>query len=167
GKSERGKSETISVFGRLRPGVTPEHAGAEMATIARALGTEFPRTNRGWSTTVTPIVDRFMDRSIRLMFYTMLGAVCCVLLIACINVASLVMARASQRTREMAIRAALGAARRQVIGQILTESLILALVGALVGLGLAWEGMSLYSAAIVDKTLPAWIHIPIDPPALL
>ena len=167
GKSERGKGEPVAVFGRLRPGVTPEQAGAEMATIAKALATEFPRSNSGWSTTVTLLVDRFMDRSIRLMFYTMLGAVCCVLLIACINVASLVMARASQRTSEMAIRAALGAARRQVIGQILTESLILALIGSAVGLGLAWEGVSLFNAVIVDKNPPAWIHIAIDPPALL
>jgi len=166
-KSERGKGEPVAVFGRLRPGVTPEQAGAEMVTIAHALATEFPRSNRGWNAIVTPIVDRFMDRSIRLMFYTMLGAVFCVLLIACINVASLIMARASQRTREMAIRAALGAARRQVIGQILTESLILALVGAVVGLGLAWEGVTLFNAAIVDKNPPAWIHIAIDPPALL
>ena len=167
GKSERGKGEPFPVFGRLRPGVSRERASAEMATIARSLAAEYPRSNGGWTAAVTPIVDRFMDRSIRLMFYTMLGAVCCVLLIACINVASLIMSRASQRTREMAIRSALGAARGQVIGQILTESLLLALAGSAVGLGLAWEGVALFNAAILDKNPPTWIHIALDPPALL
>jgi putative ABC transport system permease protein len=166
-RSARGKDEPFTVFGRLRPGVTTDQAAAEMAAIARALAVEFPRTNRGFTATVEPIMHRFVDKQGRYLLYTMLVAVCCVLLIACINVASLVMSRASQRTREMAIRTALGAARRQVIGQILTESLILALLGSAVGLGLAWEGIALFNAAIVDKDPPTWIHIALDLPALL
>jgi putative ABC transport system permease protein len=166
-KSARGKDEPFMVLGRLRPGVTTDQAAAEMAAISRALAVEFPRTNRGFTATVEPIMHRFVDKQGRYVLFSMLGAVCCVLLIACINVASLIMSRASQRTREMAIRTALGAARRQVIGQILTESLILALVGSAVGLGLAWEGIALFNAAIVDKELPTWIHIALDLPALL
>jgi putative ABC transport system permease protein len=167
GKSERGKGESYGVFGRLRPGVTVDRADAEMAAIAKALAAEFPRTNRGFSARVQPIVDFFLGKPVRLMFFTMLGAVCAVLLIACINVASLIMSRATQRTREMAIRTALGAARARVIGQILTESLTLALLGAAAGLGLAWEGVALFNAAVVAKEPPGWIHIAIDPPALL
>ncbi len=167
GKTERGKGEPFGVIGRLRPGVTADRADAEMATIAQALATEYPRTNRGFGAHVQPIVDRFLGKAVRLMFYTMLGAVCSVLLIACINVASLIMSRASQRTREMAIRTALGAGRGRVIGQILTESMILALMGATAGLGLAWEGVALFNAALVAKEPPGWIHIAIDLPALL
>jgi putative ABC transport system permease protein len=166
-KSARGKDEPFAVFGRLRSGVTADQAAAEMAAISRALAVEFPRTNRGFSATAEPIMHRFMDKQARYLLYSMLAAVCCVLLIACINVASLVMSRASQRTREMAIRTALGAARRQVIGQILTESLILALVGSAVGLCLAWGGIALFNAAIVEKNPPTWIHIALDLPALL
>jgi len=167
GKTERGKGEAFAVFGRLRPGVTTDQAAAEMAAIASSLAVEFPRTNRGYTATAEPIMHRFMDRSARYLLYTMLAAVCCVLLIACINVASLILARASQRTREIAIRTALGAARRQVIGQILTESLLLALVGTGVGLCLAWEGIALFNRAIVHQNMPTWIHIALDLPALL
>jgi putative ABC transport system permease protein len=167
GKSERGKGEAFAVFGRLRPGVTTDQAAAEMAAIASSLAVEFPRTNRGYTATAEPIMNRFMDKSARYLLYTMLAAVCSVLLIACINVASLILSRASQRTREMAIRTALGAARRQVIGQILTESLILALVGTGLGLGLAWEGIALFNHAIVHQNMPTWIHIALDLPALL
>jgi len=167
GKSERGKDEQLLVVGRLRPGVTAARADAEMAAIAHALAAELPRTNRGLGAHVQPLVDRFVGRPLRLTFTAMLGAVCSVLLIACINVASLIMSRAIQRTREMAIRTALGAGRGRVIGQILTESLILALLGAAAGLGLAWEGVALFNAAIVDMDPAAWIRIAIDPPALL
>jgi putative ABC transport system permease protein len=167
GKSERGKGDAFAVFGRLRPGVTADRAAAEMAAITRSLAAELPRTNRGFTSSVESLIDRFVSKTGRYLFYTMMVSVFCVLLIACINVASLVMSRASQRTREIAIRAALGAARRQVIAQILTESLILALVGTVAGLGLAWGGIELFNRAIVDQDPPTWIHIALDLPALL
>ncbi|HVT58701.1 MAG TPA: ABC transporter permease [Thermoanaerobaculia bacterium] len=166
-KTQRGKAEPLLVFGRLRPGVSRQRAQAEMDTISKALAAEYPKTNGGWSASVVPYQDRALPAPIRRMFFTMLGAVCCVLLIACINVASLIMARASQRTREIAIRSALGAGRGQVIRQILTESLLLAAAGAAAGVALAWWGVELFNAAVVDKNLPFWMRVALDLPALL
>jgi putative ABC transport system permease protein len=166
GKSARGKGDQLLVVARLRAGVTRERAETELQAIAKALAAEFPRTNAGWSATVMPYADRALGNDFRLMFLTMLAAVCAVLLIACINVASLIMARASQRTREIAIRSALGAGRGLVVRQILIESLILALLGAAAGTALAWAGIHAFNAAIVDKTPPFWIRIALDLPAL-
>ncbi len=167
GRSERGKGDPIQVFGLLRPGVTRDQAAAEMATIAQALAAEFPRTNRGLTAAALPMIDRVIDRSGRYLLYVMLAAVACVLLIACINVASLIMARASQRSREMAVRAAMGASRVQVIAQILTESLVLALLGGTLGLGLAAAGVAAFNRALVSLNPPVWLHIALDAPALL
>src|SRR6202043_1210384 len=102
----------------------------EMEAIEKALAVEYPRTNAGWTAKVGPYMDLVLNQDLRRMFLTMLGAVCAVLLIACINVASLILSRASQRTREVAIRCALGAGRGQVVRQILLESLTLAMLGA-------------------------------------
>ncbi len=167
GRSERGKGDPIQVFGRLRPGVTRDQADAEMAAIAQSLAREFPRTNRGLTASVGPLAERHLDDGTHYLLYSMLGAVGCVLLIACINVASLIMSRATQRTREMALRAALGASRRQVILQVLTESLILALLASGVGLGLAWAGIVSFNRAIQVANPPTWLHIAFDLPALL
>ena len=167
GKNERGQGAPFQVFGRLRPGVTRERAEAEMKTIAQSLAAEYPRTNAGMTASVAPMVDRFIGKQFRLLFFVMFGAVCCVLLIACINVASLSMSRASQRTREIAIRSALGAGRGLVIRQILTETLIVAAMGAVAGLGLAWASVAAFNAALVEKNPPEWIHIALDLPGLL
>jgi putative ABC transport system permease protein len=165
-KTERGKAELLMVFGRLRPALNRERAQTEMETIEKALAVEYPRTNGGWTASVEPYIDAFMSPDIRRMFLTMLCAVCAVLLIACINVASLILSRAAQRTREVAIRCALGAGRALVMRQILMESLTLALLGAVAGIGLAWLGIGFFNAALVTLKPPFWMRIALDPPAL-
>jgi putative ABC transport system permease protein len=167
-KSPRGK-EGVGVFGRLKEGVSLEQAQAEMSGIARALEREFPQANRGLGTVVKPFVDEYVNEQARGLLYSMLGAVGLVLLLACSNVASLTMARASQRTRELAIRSALGAGRARVLGQILIETLLLAAIGSLLGLGLARWGVALFNgtlASSIDNRPPFWIQIAVDPRAL-
>lgn len=165
-KTERGKAEQLVIFGRLRPGVPRERAQAEIETIEKALAVEYPRTNAGWTASVQPYVDVYTDKDIRRMFLTMLGAVCAVLLIACINVAGLILSRAARRTREVAIRSALGAGRGQLMRQILLESLTLSVVGAVAGVALAWFALRFFNRAIVSQDLPFWMRIALDRTAL-
>jgi putative ABC transport system permease protein len=166
-KTPRGKGETLEVFGRLRDGVSLEQARSEMQGLTKALAAAFPQTNEGRGAVVKPYTEEFVGEEPTRLLYTMLGACLFVLLLACANVASLMMARASKRTREIAIRSALGAARLRLIGQLLTESLALSLVGAAVGVLLAWVGVRAFNAAIVDTEPPFWIHIAVDTTALL
>jgi predicted permease len=166
GRDGRG-GRGLEVFGRLRGGVTLEQARAEMQAITKALGVEFPETNAGRGAVVKPYTEEYIgDGPIRLL-RMMLGACLFVLLLACFNVASLMMARASKRTREIAIRSSLGAARKRLIGQLLAESVLLALAGAVLGVLLAWFGVRLFNASIAHTNPPFWVRIAIDPVALL
>ncbi len=164
---ERDQAQTLEVYGRLRDGVTLEQAQAEMDGLAKALAAEFPKTNEGRGAVIKPYIEEFMGGEVSSLLYTQLGACLFVLLLACTNVASLTMARASQRTREIAIRSALGAARSRLIGQLLLENLLLSLAGGILGLLLAGWGVRLFNAAISGFNPPFWIRIGIDPTALL
>jgi len=123
---------TYTLIGRLKPGVTREAAQSELRGISESLANEFPATNTGWKATVQPVNEQLVG-NLRTVLFALLGAVGFVLLIACMNVANLMMARGMERSREMAVRTALGASRTRLLMQLLVESLWIALTGG--GLG--------------------------------
>jgi putative ABC transport system permease protein len=138
GANERGRF--LSVVGKLKDGVTVDRAAAELRTIEARLSDEVPQFNKNFSAEVLPLREQFFG-NVRRPLWLMLGAVGFVLLIACANVANLLLSLATSREKEIAVRAALGARRTRIVRQLLTESLLLALLGSALGLGFAWLGI--------------------------
>jgi predicted permease len=137
--TDRGDHPGIFAIGRLRPGISLERARAGMDAVAANLAAAYPDTNKNSRVLVIPLVER-MAHSVKKTLLILFASVGFVLLIACANVANLLLARASNRAREFAVRTALGATRRRMIRQLLTESLLLGITGGALGVLLAWLG---------------------------
>jgi predicted permease len=158
----------FEMIGRLRPGVSADQAGAEMAAIWNQLAQEFPdRYQKHFTTETKTYIQEFLGSEITGTLFAMLAAVLGVLAIACVNVANLVLARAADRSREIAVRTAVGAPRWRVVRQMMMEVVALAVLGAAAGLGITWSGVTLFNRAIVDTNPPFWIDIRIDGTVLL
>ncbi|MBA2339771.1 MAG: ABC transporter permease, partial [Pyrinomonadaceae bacterium] len=164
-EADRG-NHYLSCIARLKPGVTIEAAQAQLSIIAQRIEAEHPATNKGWSVRVISLREELIDEESRTVLVALLGAVLFVLLIACANVANLLLARSVSREKEMAIRAALGAGRARVIRQLLTESVLISLAGGALGVLLAMWGIDLLVTAIPEQ-MPFWVRFDIDARVLL
>ena len=155
----------LDAIGRLKPGVTVEQARADMTRVSRDLETAYPEINKNLGSTVLSLRDAMVGQ-IRAILITLLASVGFVLLIACANVANLMLARATARAREFAIRSALGASHKQVVRQLLTESVVLAFIGGALGLLLAVLGTKA-ALNLLPKAIPRAENIGIDLNVLL
>jgi len=163
----RGQGPQHFVVGRLKDGVSQADARTQMTTIAARLQREYPDADRGLGAVVQTFTQRLLGGRVFALLMTMLGAVIGVLLIACANVANLLLARASMRTREVAVRTALGAGRAQVIRQLMAEVLVLAIAGGVLGFALGMLGVAWFKAVIVVNPPPFWITFDLDHRVLL
>jgi putative ABC transport system permease protein len=158
-RAERG----VRVFARLKNGVSLEQASKEATAIAAQLEGEYGADNKNWTMFARSLRDEFIPQQVRLILLTMMGAVSLVLLIACANVANLLLARATARHREIALRTAIGAGRWQIVRQLLIESVAIALISVPLGVLFAKAGLYWLDAAVpTSDALPYYIHWSLD-----
>jgi putative ABC transport system permease protein len=159
---DRRELRGLTMFGRLTTGATLTSARGEMSAIAGELSDTYPATNKGVGVLVQNFNDRFNGGETKLVFRSLLGAVAFLLLIACANVANLLLARAVGRSREISIRSTLGASRWRVIRQLLVESSLLSAAAATLGWLIAVWGVRVFDAALVPAVKPAYIDFSMD-----
>src|SRR5882672_3286190 len=165
GPQNRGNHPGIYLIGRLKPGVSIEQGRAEIIGIARGLAEKYPNSNARQSMTVNSLLEAIVG-DFRPALMVLLGAVAFVLLIACANVANLLLGRAAARQRELAVRAALGAGRGRMVRQLLTESVVLSLIGGGLGLLIAYWGVA-GIVAWIPSSIPRMEEVVVDGRVLL
>jgi len=164
----RGEGVSLSVLGPLREGVSRDAAMVELSGIMSRLAAAYPETNDPEVTpSMRPFTEQFVGPEGKTMLFTMLATVSLVLLIACANVANLLLARAAARTREVGIRTAIGASRTRVVTQMVLEALAIAAVAAVLGTVVAWIGVASFERAIAPTNPPFFMVFRVDAPILL
>jgi predicted permease len=157
----------LLVMGRMKPGVTLEQARQNMNAVTAHVAQVYPKSDKGWGAKVEALKNDFLPPERIQMLWLLLGAVGFVLLIACVNVANLLLARGMTRQKELAVRSALGAARATIFGQLLTESLLLTLAGGALGVGVGYAMLQGLIAVMPRNTLPNEADLRLNIPILL
>lgn len=157
----------LLVLGRLKSGVTLAQANSNMDAVTKHIAEMYPKSDKGWGAVVEPLKNDFLDRDVTRGLWLLLGAVGFVLLIACANVANLLLARATTRQKEVAVRASVGATRWQLFRQFLIENLVLAGMGGAVGIALAWGLLKVVMIMMPPFTLPTEADVRLNLPVLL
>ena len=152
----------LQVVGRMKPGIAIEAAQADLGAVAEGLAREFPEFNSGRSVRLEPMHDTMIGSDLKTTSMLFLGVVGFVLLICCANVANLLLTRATARSRELAVRSALGAARGRIIRQLLTESVVLSLIGGALGIGVGAAILQVAPTLIPDGLLPPTVTLSFD-----
>ena len=161
-EQQKRNTRPLQVFGHLAPGVTRAQAQSELINISRKLEAENPDTNKDIQARVRTFNEQQNGGPIRVVFLSLMGAVAFVLLIACANVANLLLSRATNRAREISVRVSLGASRWRVVRQLLMESVLLSVIAGIGGLGIAMIGIRLFDRATADVGRPYWIQFTMD-----
>ncbi len=154
-------------MGRLKPGVTMKQAQSNMDSVTDNIAKAFPKSNKGWGALVEPLKNDFLPKERIQTLWMLLGAVGFVLLIACVNVANLLLAKGTARQKEIAIRSSLGASRRGIFAQFLTENLLLACLGGVLGVGVGAAVLRWLVASMPRGTLPSEADLSLNLPILL
>jgi putative ABC transport system permease protein len=157
----------LLIMGRLKPGVTIQQAQANMDAVTANIAQAFPKSNKGWGAIVEPLHNDFLPKDRIHTLWLLLGAVGFILLIACVNVANLLLAKGTTRHREVAVRTALGATRKIIFSQFLTENLLLALIGGLLGVGVGLVSLKGLVLMMPEGTLPSEADLTLNIPILL